>query len=81
MGNYGTMGYDRHMDTVFKTSMLLGTINVRLKFLGNDSYKLSPYIFAGLGGMRFKDLNDKSEKHNNAAIPAAGFGLTYHVAP
>jgi len=81
MGNYGTMAYSRKTEDVFKTTMLLGTINIRLKFLGNDSYKLSPYIFGGLGGMRFMDQNDKSQKHNNAAIPALGFGLTYHVAP
>ncbi|HOY30442.1 MAG TPA: OmpA family protein [Bacteroidales bacterium] len=81
LGNYGVMGYDKDMDSVFHTTFLHGNINIRLKFLGNDSYKLSPYIFAGLGGMRFKNLNNKSQKWNNAAIPACGFGLTYHVAP
>ncbi len=81
LGNYGTMGYDKDIDSAFHTTMLHGNINIRFKFLGNDKYKVSPYIFAGLGGMRFKNLNNKSEKNNNAAIPVCGIGLTYHFLP
>ncbi|HNX08207.1 MAG TPA: OmpA family protein [Bacteroidales bacterium] len=89
MGNYGTVGYkEKESDEFFSGNMIHTNINIRLKFLGNDKYKLSPYIFAGAGFTHFNKIKNNTTdnyvkketlKFNNAARPVCGVGLTWHM--
>jgi len=79
-GTFGSIGYAKSTNPVFHSSMLLTDLTARFKFLGNDKAKLSPYIFFGIGYMRFQDKNT-DEKWDNLALPTCGIGLSYHVLP
>lgn len=86
--NYGNVGFktknETNLDKMFKSSMFHGNLHVRLKFLGNDKYKLQPFIFGGVGFESFSTKNpwwtsDKVKSTDESFV--TGFGLTYHVAP
>ncbi len=79
-GNYGGIGYSKSTNSLFHSSLLFTDVTARFKFLGNDQHKLAPYLFFGIGYMRFKDKNT-DETWNNLGLPSAGIGLAYHVLP
>jgi len=79
-GTYGTIGYAKSTNSLFHSSLIFTDLTARFKFLGNDNAKVSPYIFFGIGYMRFKDKNT-DETWNNLGLPSCGIGLTYHVLP
>jgi len=75
--NYGKMGYSNAAGS-FKYNMFLADLNLRLKFLGNDKCKFTPYVFVGLG---YIGLANDENVVNNFARPVCGLGLTYRIAP
>jgi len=89
MGNYGTVGYkENDSKNFFKGNMMHLNMHFRLKFVGNDKHKLSPYILAGLGYTHFSKIKNNTTdnlvahetlKFNNAARPVVGLGLTWHI--
>jgi OmpA-OmpF porin, OOP family len=85
-GNYGKVGIAEDDGIVtnptksFLANMLHMNLNLRFKFLGNDNYKLSPFIFGGIGLSHYKYLGNHSGKSTDGSF-VTGFGLTYHVAP
>jgi len=65
MGNYGKVGYSQKSNfpygvpiNKFETNMFHVNLNLRLKFLANDDWKLSPFIFVGFG-----------MSHDQSAVP------------
>jgi OmpA-OmpF porin, OOP family len=88
MMNYGNVGFklkdETNVEKMFKTSMLHANLHVKLKFLGNDKYKLQPFIFGGIGLESFTTKSpwwtaDKVKSTDESFV--TGFGLTWHVAP
>ncbi len=76
-GSMGDMGHLSDKGHVLKRTTQFN-FNVRYNIL-DEAKKLNPYVFLGVGAMRFKekDMDDK----DNWALPSVGFGLTYKLSP
>ncbi len=67
-------------DNRFRFSMMQANINLKYNFFKYDKVKFRPFVFAGIGYLRFEDKNS-DRKLDNMQLPDFGFGFTYHLSP
>ncbi len=73
--------YKNHSNVSFSRSMFQFNVNAKYNFFKYDNVKLRPFVFAGLGYLRFADDKRSGREINNMQLPDFGFGLTYKVSP
>ncbi len=77
-GSSGEAGYSEES---FNVKYWTINASVKYKFCADESKKLLPYAFAGVGYMRFEKKYSLSYPIEIVQIPQAGLGLTYRVTP
>lgn len=78
-GTMGEIGHVENDNNSFRHMLFQFNVNARYNFLNTES-KLRPFVFAGLGYMRFNDKRSNST-YDNMALPDFGAGLNYRVTP
>ncbi len=76
----GEVGHVENKFNKFRFSMFGANINAKYTFFKYDNMKFRPFVFAGIGYLKFKDKNSDRE-FDNMQLPDFGFGFTYHLTP
>jgi OmpA-OmpF porin, OOP family len=80
-GSWGQAGFVKNPTENFRTQFWVISSTLKYKFCIDETKKISPYAFAGLGYMRFTEKFSLSNHVETMQIPQAGLGITYKITP